>query len=500
MDVVTYAAAKRYAENVSEKLLAESDNTIHVDKSAGTDWDSWEPGIAHAFGDIVICGAFVYRCIQAYAESDDIAFVQPCSSAPEGYEDYWEVYSWGQSEEKPFASIGQALRVVKQNVSGGQGIFVGAGLYKEDIVVPARVFLIGASASLEGTIKLGYQSFVKLNRHFASADNQVMVEHISPTDVAIYNCDKVRADGRLQNEDYPFVGVKVFQNDRILSGMIVKITQCILGINSELIHTVATGEESTEPVNVATDTNKFSGDNTGGIIGNLSETENVSSWVQWGSLPAYVQYDLGEGGSSNVSTYTMIASMSARAPRVWTIKGSNDGSNWDDLATESLAESPNIWVSQSTQTFTIPSENVASYRYYKIDFAESYSDTLRLNQLQLIGSGNITTFAGGAMLFDVDGIRLNTGAVIASSNSIDNKWRGRIIEARYPADVVGSTAFVVTDGSVMVNGNNLESTIVFDVSGGTLDIDFQNVSSGSNYVKTGGVVTMPAPRITIDDD
>ncbi len=487
-------------EDLSLDTFAQTDNTIFVDKSSGTDWDSWVSAQPHNIDDIVICGAFVYRCIQSYDESDPIAFIQPCSSNPSAYEDYWEVFSWGKSIEQPFASINQALRIVKQGVAGGQGIIVGSGLYTEDIVIPSRVFLIGDSTALEGTIKLGYQAFVKLNRHFASADNQIMVEHISPTDVAIYNCDKVRTNGRLEHPNFPFTGVKLFQNNSPVAGLIAHIAQCILGEDSEMFHTLAIEGESSEPTNIATDTTKFSGNNTMGTIGNLSETENVSSWVQW-NFPAYVQYDLGEGSSASVSSYIMIASMSARAPRIWTIKGSNDNLEWTDLASETLAISPNIWVSQSTQTFSIPSENIASYRYYRIDITASYDTTVRLNQLQLIGGGSAVTFSGGAMLFDIYGISLESGAIIASSKSANNSWRGRIIEARYPQDVTGSTGFLVTAGSVMASGNNLLSTVAFDVTGGSLHLDFQNIDQSiTNYTKTGGTVSLPTTRYSVDDD
>ncbi len=474
---------------ISSAVLSHSENTIFVDKSAGTDWSDWEFGAPHEVGDVVICGAIIYRCIQAYLATDAIAEVQMCSSDPDAYKDYWEVYPWGQSMEQAFASIGQALRVVRQGVSGGQGIIVGAGLYEENIVVPSRVFLIGQAAALEGTIKLGYQAFVAINRHFAAGNDQVMVEHIATEDVAMYTCDKVRSNGRLEHESFPFTGVKVLQNDREDTGLIAKITQCILGEDSELIHTLAVSEPAPEAVNVATDPDKFSGNNDSGTIGNLSETQNVSSWTQF-NYPAWVEYDMGEGNTANVNEYTLRADMSLRAPRVWTVKGSNNGNfagtqgtDWWQIDSRSLSEATNPWISQNTHTHSITT-NQNNYRYYRIDFTEGYSTRLRLNLLTLVATGG-TGFAGGEMLFDVDDIRLNDGAVIASSKCACNAWRGTIKEARYAPDTSGGIGFEVTEGSVMVSGQNLASDLAYDVSGGELIIDFLNMEDG---VQTGGVV------------
>ncbi len=137
-----------------------------------------------------------------------------------------------------------------------------------------------------------------------------------------------------------------------------------------------------DPVNVATESNKFSSTPVNTAIGNLSVE---SGFANWNSLPVSVQYDLGEGNEVVVVSYTLKAEMSGRAPKEWTMQGSADGLTWDDLSTVTLAPSPNPWVSQNTHTYDLPEEKRGSYRYYRLNITTAYhNNQLRLNQVQLL--------------------------------------------------------------------------------------------------------------------
>lgn len=91
--------------------------------------------------------------------------------------------------------------------------------------------------------------------------------------------------------------------------------------------------------------------------------------IRWNNnnlLPAWWKYDLGEGITKK-----------ARRLRLWkigydhiknfTLSGSNNDSDWTELTSGLVPQGLGVW---NTYDF----ENATSYRYYKLDFPDSWSD------------------------------------------------------------------------------------------------------------------------------
>ena len=98
------------------------------------------------------------------------------------------------------------------------------------------------------------------------------------------------------------------------------------------------------------------------------------------SNPAWIRYDFGV--ATKISEY-MIQSQNyqagPRAPKNWTLQGSNDNSNWTTLDTQ---VNKTGWTSWLKRDYTIA--NPASYRWYKFVFtANNGNGTLGIGEIEL---------------------------------------------------------------------------------------------------------------------
>ena len=114
-----------------------------------------------------------------------------------------------------------------------------------------------------------------------------------------------------------------------------------------------------------------------------------------GNLPLCVDYDFGEGGEVAVNMYRLHAGYSLRAPKKWTLFGSNDPAAFNAASDELWAEldsrdSQTDWtLGALSGTQTRPAEcrtkffgNVTPYRYYRLKVEKQNDETQ--NYLQLI--------------------------------------------------------------------------------------------------------------------
>lgn len=92
-----------------------------------------------------------------------------------------------------------------------------------------------------------------------------------------------------------------------------------------------------------------------GSYGWITSTTTNTGWLrrQWSIARTFLSYTIL--CSSTVSPYN------SRLPKDWTIKGSNDGTNWTTIDTRTGY----TYVSDETKTFTIASPG--SYTYYEIN-------------------------------------------------------------------------------------------------------------------------------------
>ncbi len=115
--------------------------------------------------------------------------------------------------------------------------------------------------------------------------------------------------------------------------------------------------------------------------------QNPGSLWFHGGTTGWLQYDFGAGNAQVVKRYTVTAgnvNIPARDPKNWQFQGSNDGTNWTTLDT------------QSNQAFTIRMQqktynlgNTTAYRYYRFNVTANNGDST-FTHLGDIGLWNAT--------------------------------------------------------------------------------------------------------------
>jgi hypothetical protein len=108
-----------------------------------------------------------------------------------------------------------------------------------------------------------------------------------------------------------------------------------------------------------------------------------TKWLDF-SRTSWIQYQFAAGAARVITQYTITsandtASNPGRAPRDWTLKGSNDGVNWTTLDVRTNeANTSNL--TPRTYRFS----NSTAYKYYKLDDIVSNGDTIiQIGEIQL---------------------------------------------------------------------------------------------------------------------
>ena len=175
-----------------------------------------------------------------------------------------------------------------------------------------------------------------------------------------------------------------------------------------------------------------------------------SKWLGGSNGVGWIRYDLGEGGGQAVSDYDIISAndVPERDPKDWQFQGSDDGSTWTTLDT------------QSAQTFSYRffpkryhTSNSTAYRYYRLNVTANQGGGtygIQLSQLALLRPGTLPPPAAAPVGLD---------ATAVSGSRIDSSW----------PEVSGASGYTVRRSTV---------------SGGPYTVVATNVS-GSTYSNTG---------------
>ena len=108
--------------------------------------------------------------------------------------------------------------------------------------------------------------------------------------------------------------------------------------------------------------------------------DNLSTrWNNNNSLPAWWKYDLGVGNSAT-PTYLCLYKVSYDQLKTFTLSGSNNDVDWDELISDVVPPGLNVWREYSFS-------NSTAYRYFKIDMPDSYSGTwVSIGEIELYES------------------------------------------------------------------------------------------------------------------
>ena len=191
----------------------------------------------------------------------------------------------------------------------------------------------------------------------------------------------------------------------------------------------------------------------------------------------YLKIDLGSGNAEEINTFAILSnslSQPNRAPRDFTLQGSNDDSNWDVLGTYTGETS---WGNAELRSFNLSATGL--YRYYKLDITANNGDALvAVAMLYLLQYNSLVHY---------------TFEVAAGSYSLTGT----------DAEVLRDSVFGASAGAYALTGSDIEllkgKGYTFSVGSGSFTITGQEISllhdkvmaagSGS-YALTGSDITL----------
>jgi hypothetical protein len=231
---------------------------------------------------------------------------------------------------------------------------------------------------------------------------------------------------------------------------------------------------------------------------------NRNSGSKWynGSATGWLRYDFG-AGNATVKRYTVVsADVADRDPKTWTFQGSNDGSTWTTLDTQSNQAFP---TRNHANAYNLG--NTTAYRYYQINVtANNGGTTLAIAELGLWSDTGRTVADGtyrviskkSKKALDVynsgttDGTNVQQWGWTGGNNQ---KWAlTHLSNGQYQAMGVGSGKLLEIAGASTANGanvqiwssnnNNCQKWTVTPTGDG--NYKFLNVNSGKAVDVSGG--------------
>ncbi|MBV7275458.1 hypothetical protein JMF89_05530 [Clostridiaceae bacterium UIB06] len=194
----------------------------------------------------------------------------------------------------------------------------------------------------------------------------------------------------------------------------------------------------------------------------------TSFWVTT-SLTGWLRYQFAL--SKKIIKYSIQNQYVARAPKNWTFQGSNDGSTWTTLDTQTNIS----WSSDSAElTFNI--NNSSSYTYYQINITANNGDSsylsvqkFKIYEAEIKLKSNVTSIAD---LSDID---------ITQYQSLNVKWTLTRVNTTDTSPTVGNPS-VTWEGKLGDDGGLIKIMKDITIPSDTSQLDI-NVPTGYTYYK-----------------
>ena len=205
--------------------------------------------------------------------------------------------------------------------------------------------------------------------------------------------------------------------------------------------------------------------NTGSQVGGSDDAFNGdpgSKWFGYSSPTGWLQYDFGSGNAQVVKRYTInCADVDTRDPKSWNLLGSQDGTNWTTLDSQS---NQSFVIRMGMNTYDIA--NTTAYRYYRIDITANNGATgVAIGDLGLWGDAGRTLPDGTYVL-----VSRNSNKVMDVTSNTDGS---PVVQRSFTGDD-SQQWNIEWQGNGQYRATNIASTKVLD-NGGTS-------STGANLV------------------
>lgn len=227
-----------------------------------------------------------------------------------------------------------------------------------------------------------------------------------------------------------------------------------------------------------------------------------NSWAWWagtGSGTDWLQLDLGSGNSKILQMYEIVAFVDAgwnatMMPNTWTLKGSNNGSDWDTLDTVSGQSG---WAQGERRRFTCDTITTA-YRYFRINITANngHATYTTISELYLYESPpSITGTSTLSYLFSL----LSDGYISPTGTSNLTYLFSLLAEGYLPITASGDISYTISlaaEGYLPITGDAalsylyslLSEGYISPTGSGDLTYTYQLSASGQElFIASGGL-------------
>lgn len=187
----------------------------------------------------------------------------------------------------------------------------------------------------------------------------------------------------------------------------------------------------------------------------LAFDHNLDSPNYWGgSIPSYLEYDLGSRQEKVVIHYTLHGHPDyVYLPTDWTFEGSNDNSNWTVLDTQSSV----VWDATGWKDYIF--SNTIAYRYYRLNVTANGGGTfIQVDELE--------AYAPTITIDVFDSVSVSESTSLLKSNNINVSNSVTVSEAVSVSMPVLGTPITVSD-SITLTENvsvSLQATAILTIS------------------------------------
>lgn len=134
-----------------------------------------------------------------------------------------------------------------------------------------------------------------------------------------------------------------------------------MAYSTDLIPTMTS---ETDPSGTVTKLTQYSGTYAAWKV---FDDDNATAWLSSYGAPQWIGYQFPEAKTVTCYTLTSRASATYAPPKTWTLKGSNDGTDWTTLDTQTDVTD---WASSGGVKKTFEISNTTAYAYYQLAVSE----------------------------------------------------------------------------------------------------------------------------------
>lgn len=249
----------------------------------------------------------------------------------------------------------------------------------------------------------------------------------------------------------------------------------------DLVDNVPTMTSNSTPIGVVTASSEFNPVTHGGYVAFNDVIEAAGGG--WTTNPpttaASLQYDFGSGNAKTITYYSLVGSnagdtVANRAPKTWIFEGSNNGSSWTTLDTQTNVPA---WAGDEKRIYSI--SNTTAYRYYRLNVSanQGATDVLQVKEMELLTSSQGTKdlqlkldsvrYVKVGMTFDIYKAGTNTKLFTITVASVD-KPKNTITFTPYNLQFATTDVNTTTDVITLSSTTNFPTgtTVKFTSTGG----------------------------------